>query len=149
MSRKYCIYTDDEVLEALENYNDRCHPVVCNILDITSQLYSKGFDIAFCWLPSYVGIIGNDQADDATRSRMTYLLLAVPLSNMKRVIQYHILTTWAMGVKSVEAESPHVGVMRIFETEVLAHVSSMSFDCDLKLRSPSTFSSCYLEVPRQ
>ncbi|GFW67636.1 RNase H domain-containing protein [Trichonephila clavipes] len=35
--RKYCIYTDSmSVLEALENYNDRCHPVVCKILDVTS-----------------------------------------------------------------------------------------------------------------
>ncbi|GFU73952.1 pggt1b [Trichonephila clavipes] len=53
------------VLEALENYHDRCHPVVCTILDITSRLYSKGFDIVFCWLPSHVGIIGNEQADNA------------------------------------------------------------------------------------
>ncbi|GFX25576.1 RNase H domain-containing protein [Trichonephila clavipes] len=48
MPRKYCIYTDSmSVLEALENYDDRCHPVVCTILDITSRLYSKGFDIVF------------------------------------------------------------------------------------------------------
>ncbi|GFT42987.1 RNase H domain-containing protein [Trichonephila clavipes] len=48
MPRKYCIYTDSmSVLEALENYNDRCHPVVCNVLDITSRLHSKGFDIVF------------------------------------------------------------------------------------------------------
>ncbi|GFT03269.1 pggt1b [Trichonephila clavipes] len=66
MPRKYCIYTDSmSVLEALENYHDRCHPVVCTILDITSRLYSKGFDIVFCWLPSHVGIIGNEQADNA------------------------------------------------------------------------------------
>ncbi|GFW86103.1 pggt1b [Trichonephila clavipes] len=66
MPRKYCIYTDSmSVLEALENYHDRCHPVVCTILDITSRLYSKGFDIVFCWLPSHVGIIGNEQADSA------------------------------------------------------------------------------------
>ncbi|GFT84066.1 RNase H domain-containing protein [Trichonephila clavipes] len=82
------------VLEVLENYNDRCHPVVCNILDITSRLYSKGFDIAFGWLPSHVGIIGNEQVDSAARSAMTYLPLAVPLSDMKHVILHHILTTW-------------------------------------------------------
>ncbi|GFW48443.1 probable RNA-directed DNA polymerase from transposon X-element [Trichonephila clavipes] len=50
MPRKYCIYTDSmSVLEALENYNNRCHPGVCNILDFTSRLYSKGFDIVFCY----------------------------------------------------------------------------------------------------
>ncbi|GFV71171.1 RNase H domain-containing protein [Trichonephila clavipes] len=91
MPHEYCIYTDSmSVLEAIENYNDRCHPVVCNILDITSRLYSKGFDIVFCWLPSHVGIIGNEQADSAARSATTYMPLAVPLSDIKRVILHHI-----------------------------------------------------------
>ncbi|GFT50992.1 RNase H domain-containing protein [Trichonephila clavipes] len=68
MPRKYCIYTDSmSVLEALENYNYPCHPLVCNILDITSRLYSKGFDIVICWLPSHVGIIGNEQARQGRR----------------------------------------------------------------------------------
>ncbi|GFV37184.1 RNase H domain-containing protein [Trichonephila clavipes] len=95
MPRKYCIYTDSmSVLEALENYNDRCHPVVCKILDITSRLYSKGLDIVFCWLPSHVGIIGNEQADSAAKSATTHLPLAVPLSDMKRVIMHHIFKIW-------------------------------------------------------
>ncbi|GFX99276.1 RNase H domain-containing protein [Trichonephila clavipes] len=95
MPRKYCIYTDSmSVLEALENYNDSCHPVVCKILDITSRLYSKGFDIVFCWLPSHVGIIGNEQADRAARSATTHLPLEVPLSDMKRVILHHIFQIW-------------------------------------------------------
>ncbi|GFV94243.1 probable RNA-directed DNA polymerase from transposon X-element [Trichonephila clavipes] len=95
MPRKYCIYTDSmSVLEALENYHDRCHPVVCTILDITNRLYSKGFDIVFCWLPSHVGIIGNEQADNAAKSATTHLPLAVPLSDMKRVIMHHIFKIW-------------------------------------------------------
>ncbi|GFY31941.1 nucleic-acid-binding protein from transposon X-element [Trichonephila clavipes] len=95
MPRKYCIYTDSmSVLEALECYHDRCHPVVCTILDITSRLYSKGFDIVFCWLPSHVGIIGNEQADSAAKSAKTHLPLAVPLSDMKRVIMHHIFKIW-------------------------------------------------------
>ncbi|GFX46011.1 RNase H domain-containing protein [Trichonephila clavipes] len=94
MPRKYCIYTDSmSVLEALENYHDRCHPVVCTILDITSRLYSKGFDIVFCWLPSHVGIIGNEQADSAAKSATSHLPLAVPLSDRKRVIMHHIFKT--------------------------------------------------------
>ncbi|GFU68163.1 RNase H domain-containing protein, partial [Trichonephila clavipes] len=95
MPRKYCIYTDSmTVLEALENYNDRRHPVVSKILDITNRLYRKGFDIVFCWLPSHVGIIGNEQADSAAKSATTHLPLAVPLSDMKRVILHHIFKLW-------------------------------------------------------
>ncbi|GFV20741.1 pggt1b [Trichonephila clavipes] len=95
MPRKYCIYTDSmSVLEVLENDHDRCHPVVCTILDLTSRLYSRGFDIVFCWLPSHVGIIGNEQADSAAKSATTHLALAVPLSDMKRVIMHHIFKIW-------------------------------------------------------
>ncbi|GFX62934.1 RNase H domain-containing protein [Trichonephila clavipes] len=95
MPRKKCIYTDSKsVLEALENYNDQCHPVVCNVLDITSQLYSKVFDIIFCWLPSHVGIIGNEQANSVARLSTTHLPLAVPLSDMNRAILHHIFTIW-------------------------------------------------------
>ncbi|GFV48904.1 RNase H domain-containing protein [Trichonephila clavipes] len=39
---KYYIYTDSmSVLEAIENYNDRCHHVVCDIIDIASGLHGK------------------------------------------------------------------------------------------------------------
>ncbi|GFW17464.1 RNase H domain-containing protein [Trichonephila clavipes] len=56
--------------------------------------YSKGFDIVFCWLPSHVGIIGNEQADCAARSATTHLPVAVPLPDMKRVILHHIFQIW-------------------------------------------------------
>ncbi|GFW31116.1 RNase H domain-containing protein [Trichonephila clavipes] len=93
--RKYCIYTDSmSVLEALENYNDKCHPVVCDIIDITSRLYGKGCDIQFCWIVSHVGITGNKQADIAARSATTDLPLTTPLCDMKRVIQHRIDNAW-------------------------------------------------------
>ncbi|GFW30166.1 RNase H domain-containing protein [Trichonephila clavipes] len=89
--RKYCIYTDSmNVLEAIENYNDRCHPVVCDIIDITSRLHGKGCDMQFSWIPSRMGITGNERADIVTRSATTELPLTVPLCDMKRVIQHHI-----------------------------------------------------------
>ncbi|GFX74403.1 putative RNA-directed DNA polymerase from transposon X-element [Trichonephila clavipes] len=95
MPHKYCIYTDSmSVLEVLENYNDRCHPVVCNVLNITSRLHSKGFDIVFFWIPSHVGIIGNEQMDNVARSATTHVPLAVPLSDIKRVIPHHIFKIW-------------------------------------------------------
>ncbi|GFV48907.1 RNase H domain-containing protein [Trichonephila clavipes] len=78
--RKYCIYTDSmSVLEAIENYNDQCHHVVCDIIDITSRLHDKCCDIQFCWTPSHVGITGNEQADIVAHSVTTELPLTVPL----------------------------------------------------------------------
>ncbi|GFT31262.1 hypothetical protein TNCV_3847881 [Trichonephila clavipes] len=44
MPRKYRIYTDStSVLEALENYYDRCHPVVCTILDLYESTLQARF----------------------------------------------------------------------------------------------------------
>ncbi|GFX10874.1 putative RNA-directed DNA polymerase from transposon X-element [Trichonephila clavipes] len=44
MPRKYCIYTDSmSVLEALENYNDRCHPVVCKNTRHYESTVQQGF----------------------------------------------------------------------------------------------------------
>ncbi|GFU50748.1 RNase H domain-containing protein [Trichonephila clavipes] len=79
MPRIYCIYTDSmSVLEALENYNNRCHPVVCTILDITGRLLRQGF-ISVC---QYVGDVGNmtTSTGTAAKSATTHLPLAVPLS---------------------------------------------------------------------
>ncbi|GFT26382.1 pggt1b [Trichonephila clavipes] len=79
---------------ALENYTIAAIQWYVQWCDITSGLYSKGFDIVFCWLPSHVGIIGNEQADSAAKSATTHLPLAVPLSDMKRVIMHHIFKIW-------------------------------------------------------
>ncbi|GFW25072.1 RNase H domain-containing protein [Trichonephila clavipes] len=41
MPRKYCIYTDSmNVLDALENYNDRCHPVESWSQQLDNKLHS-------------------------------------------------------------------------------------------------------------
>ncbi|GFT90280.1 RNase H domain-containing protein [Trichonephila clavipes] len=41
MPRKYCIYTDSmSVLEALENYHDRCHPVESWSQQLDNKLHS-------------------------------------------------------------------------------------------------------------
>ncbi|GFX53846.1 RNase H domain-containing protein [Trichonephila clavipes] len=75
------------VLAAIENYNDRCHPGVCDIIDITCRLHGKDCDIQFCWIPNHVGITGNEKVDLVASSATTELLLTVPLCDMKRVIQ--------------------------------------------------------------
>ncbi|GFU91513.1 RNase H domain-containing protein [Trichonephila clavipes] len=72
----------------------RYYPVVCDIIDITSRLHGKGCDIQFCWIPSHVGITGNEQADMVARSATTELPITVPLCDMKRVILHRTDSVW-------------------------------------------------------
>ncbi|GFX96336.1 RNase H domain-containing protein [Trichonephila clavipes] len=93
MPRKYCIYTAAcSVLKRLKTITIAAIQwfVTYSTLRVDS---TKGFDIVFCWLPSHVGIIGNEQADSAAKSAI-HLPLAVPLSDMKRVIMHHIFKIW-------------------------------------------------------
>ncbi|GFW45411.1 RNase H domain-containing protein [Trichonephila clavipes] len=83
------------VLEAIENYNDRCHPLVCDIIDITSRLHDKGCDIQLCWIIKPRGHYR--QRASGHRSwigNKTELPLTVPLCDMKRVIQHRIYNAW-------------------------------------------------------
>ncbi|GFS90512.1 RNA-directed DNA polymerase from mobile element jockey [Nephila pilipes] len=94
-SRKFVVYTDSRsILETLVHLDDRIHPIVVEIADVICQLYSRGYDIKFCWIPSHVGILGNEQADSAARSATNPLQFAVPFQDLRRHILNLIHQTW-------------------------------------------------------
>ncbi|GFT53941.1 RNase H domain-containing protein [Trichonephila clavipes] len=95
------------------------------MLDITGRLYSKGFDIVFCWLPSHVGIIGNEQADSAAEPATTHLPLAVPLSDMSAsscIIFLDLAESWSQQLDNkLHSVKPVIGawpVMPMRRTDV-------------------------------
>ena len=48
-------------------------------------------DITFCWVPSHIGIRGNDKADSATKSALD--LPCVKVGDIKHHINQYILST--------------------------------------------------------
>ncbi|GFV11591.1 uncharacterized protein TNCV_975811 [Trichonephila clavipes] len=67
--RHFCVYTDSmSALESLHFLTERGHPTVMEILILLQKLGRKGFEIIFPWVPGHVGILGNQQADNAARS---------------------------------------------------------------------------------
>ncbi|GFW49183.1 pggt1b [Trichonephila clavipes] len=94
---KYCIYT---LTYGLHGYITRRFETITIVpssgnvkySSITGmKLYSKGFDIVFCWLPNHVGIIGNEQADSAAKSATVSAASGSAIGYEKRVIMHHIL----------------------------------------------------------
>ena len=59
---KHVIFTDSKsVLDSINNRND--HPTIRSIMFLTHRLRQLKIQVEFCWVPSHVGIRGNDRAD--------------------------------------------------------------------------------------
>ena len=80
------IFVDSlSVLKALENFNLKTRPDLVNeIYQLLYQLFKKGSDITFCWIPSHCNIIGNEQADKAAKQgaqqKKDFTKLQIPTS---------------------------------------------------------------------
>ncbi|GBN08140.1 hypothetical protein AVEN_212344-1 [Araneus ventricosus] len=70
LERKFIIYTDSlSVLESLKSFymHSHHHPLLLNVLHLLNKLASRDFNILLCWVPSHVGIVGNEKADKAAK----------------------------------------------------------------------------------
>lgn len=66
--KEYTIFTDSRstimALQSFNNYN----PIVCSILHVVLRCMLRlGKSIHFCWVPSHVGVTGNEEADILAR----------------------------------------------------------------------------------
>ncbi|GFX97265.1 putative RNA-directed DNA polymerase from transposon X-element [Trichonephila clavipes] len=92
--RHFCMYTDSmSALESLHFLTARRHPTVIEIL-LLRKLERKGFDIIFSWVPGHVGILGNEQADNAARSMSDPMQQPVCYQDLKTSIQHYIHHIW-------------------------------------------------------
>ncbi|WP_411016840.1 ribonuclease H family protein, partial [Salmonella sp. s51944] len=54
------------VLQAIKNNNWK-NPFICQILQKIDLLYNSNKEITLFWIPSHIGISGNDKADSAAK----------------------------------------------------------------------------------
>ncbi|GBN70030.1 hypothetical protein AVEN_212119-2-1, partial [Araneus ventricosus] len=93
--RKFIIYTDSmSALESLSHYDNRIHPVALEILSVLKFLRNKGFSIIFCWVPSHVGISGNETADVIARFASDFLQRALSYCDIKKSLVSHLMSAW-------------------------------------------------------
>ena len=70
-NRSYLIFSDSlSCLQALLQASS-INPWVVRVLEKYNQLKSKGKDIIFCWIPSHIGIKGNEEADEAAKEALS------------------------------------------------------------------------------
>ncbi len=83
--KNYVVFSDSKSsLQALQNLWSN-HPLVRRVLDLHSLLCRLNKNVVFCWLPSHVGIRGNEAADRAAKEALTLpvTVASVPASDCK------------------------------------------------------------------
>ena len=71
---RYIIFTDSlSAMQTLEG-EKADNPLIVNLLEKLSRLCERA-DIVFCWLPSHVGISGNEEADKAAKDAFSLDIL--------------------------------------------------------------------------
>ncbi|GBM39135.1 Calmodulin-lysine N-methyltransferase [Araneus ventricosus] len=91
----YIIYSDSlSVLQALSSLHRHSHPLAFSILDLHDRLVCKGLSILLCWVPSHVGISGNEIADITTKNASAVLDNSTPLKDFKRYINLALHSRW-------------------------------------------------------
>ena len=95
----FLILTDSlSSLQALEQTNPLDTRVICLKLNI-QLITQKGKDLTFCWIPSHIGIEGNERADtlakEASNAQFDKRKIhKLPYSDFRQKIKEHIHLLW-------------------------------------------------------
>ena len=97
-SKKIVIFSDSKsVLESIEIQESK-NPIMIEILDLLQLMILENFKIEFCWIPSHVGIRGNERADCLAKAGLNIPVeprrLAVPYTDLKPYITEFIKRQW-------------------------------------------------------
>jgi ribonuclease HI len=98
---KFLIISDSlSCLQSLTSnpFNSHISPLILHIKSILFQLFQKKFTIQFLWVPSHVGIHGNEIADSLAKSSSNLIcpsLSLIPWTDLVPILRHHVLTLWS------------------------------------------------------
>jgi ribonuclease HI len=94
---KFIVFSDSlSCLQAIQ-YPSWKNPVISEIIEKTHILSTSGKQIQFCWLPSHVGIRGNEAADVAAKAGLQLEIntgIKLPYSDLIQLINVFIKDIW-------------------------------------------------------
>ncbi|GBN31693.1 hypothetical protein AVEN_62083-1 [Araneus ventricosus] len=76
----------------LSSLETLCHPVAMEILGLLHTIQNWVFCILFCWIPSHMGIIGNEQADCSGKTAASFLHREILFYDLKKSVASHIFS---------------------------------------------------------
>ena len=94
-SSKFVIYSDSKsILQALQS-KDSSTPLITRLLDKMNTL-SKNNSIILTWIPSHIGLQGNERADRAAKKALQTCIsnTKIPYTDLKPLINKFILKKW-------------------------------------------------------
>lgn len=96
-NRSCVIYSDSRsALQAIQKLGSSI-PLVGDICELVDRLVHQRISVSFCWIPSHIGIVGNELADAAAKraaSQGAVFTLEVPESDVKAWIKRKMRVRW-------------------------------------------------------
>jgi len=126
--KHYLLFSDSlSSLNSIAN-NKLEHPITLKILLKYHNLFTCSFNIIFCWLPSHVGISGNEKTDTAAKSALNkpILRIPVPYTDIKPITNKYMHDKWQQTWNSQTQNK----LRQIYPT-ILSY-STLSFPCHRK-----------------
>ena len=95
--KSFTIYSDSKsAINSLKKYNS-FHPLIQKAQEWLFRISCRHKSVHFCWVPSHIGIQGNEMADGEAKHASVeaeYKVKRLPYSDMKRPIRSYILRKW-------------------------------------------------------
>ena len=94
-SNKFIIFSDSlSVLKSLDHTSSK-NPQIQKLLEKHHEL-SELNEIVYCWIPSHIGIAGNESVDQKAKDSLNLhpTNFSIPYANFKSFINRHILNKW-------------------------------------------------------
>jgi len=108
--QSFFIFTDSlSALQAMSNFKIT-HPLVLSIFDHITQLAHNRKDIIFCWIPSHMGIRGNEIVDKAAKLALSKDIsdtVFVPFTDFKSLSKQYIHYFWQQDWNNASANKLH------------------------------------------
>ena len=90
------IFSDSlSALQSIDNLHWE-HPGVCDVLELFSKSFEEDKCVNFCWIPSHIGICGNEHADFAakTATKLPSCSCVVSFIDFKQCVNEYFTGLW-------------------------------------------------------